>query len=142
VTAPVKVTLGPVGTRSLTPTVYGLLDRGARLRPDLAAEVRGRVRITFADDHADVRVVLTGTEIVVADHDLAASDDAVDLEIRAGLHDLVVLMAAPLAKGLPKPTNRQGRAALGRLADGRVDFVGSLGLARRFLRLMSVAPER
>lgn len=136
-----EVTLGPTGERSLAATVYGLLDRGARLRPDVAAELDGAVAITFADGgHADVRVDCGDGAIVVSD---AAQVDgpAPDLEIHATLHDFVVLLGAPLARGVPKPTDRRGRAALARIADGRVDFIGSIGLARRFMRLMSVAPE-
>jgi hypothetical protein len=136
------VTLGATGERSLAATVYGLLDRGARLRPDVAAELHGCVLITFSDGgHADVRVTGDGERIEVADHALSPPREA-DVEIHASLHDFVVLVGAPLARGLPKPTDRRGRAALARIADGRVDFIGSIGLARRFMRLMSVAPER
>jgi hypothetical protein len=34
-----------------------------------------------------------------------------------------------------------GRAALGRLADGRVELTGPLNLARGVLRLLSATPE-
>ena len=50
-------------------------------------------------------------------------------------------MSAPLAGGVPKPTSKAGRAALARIADGRVDFTGKLGLGRRLLQLMSVHPS-
>lgn len=122
-------------------TVFGLIDRGARLRPELAGELAGTLLLTFADGHADVRVDCADGGIVVGDAALMG-EGAPDLEIHASLHDFVVLVGAPLARGFPKPTDRQGRAALARIADGRVDFIGSIGLARRFMRLMSVAPER
>ena len=134
------MSLGPTGERSLAATVYGLLDRGARLRPEIAAELEGCIVITFTDGgHADVRIDCDGGAIVVGDAALAPEREA-DLEIRATLHDFVVLLGAPLARGFPKPTDRRGRAALARIADGRVDFIGSVALARRFMRLMSVAP--
>jgi hypothetical protein len=134
------VTLGPTGDRSLAATVYGLIDRGARLRPDVAGAVEGCVVLTFADGgHADVRVDFGAGSIVVSDAALADPRDA-DLEIHASLHDFVVLVGAPLTRGFPRPTDRRGRAALARIADGRVDFIGSIALARRFMRLMSVAP--
>jgi hypothetical protein len=140
------VELGRTGERSLAATVFGLLDRGARLRPALAAELQGCVLVTFAGgEHADVRVSCAGGRIQVADDALAEPPPPArraDLEIHASLHDFVVLVGAPLSRGFPRPTDRQGRAALARIADGRVDFIGSIGLARRFMRLMSVAPER
>jgi hypothetical protein len=134
----VTVRLGDVGTRSVSATIYGLVDRGVRLRPDLAAGLQGRIAVTFAEDFADVLVEGSGGEIVIADRNGAHE---VDLEIHGSLADFVLLVAAPLAKGLPKPTDRRGRAALARIADGRIDFIGSLNLARRFLQLLSVSPE-
>ena len=135
------MTLGPTGERSLAATVYGLLDRGARLRPDIAAQLDGCVVVTFSDGgHADVRIDCHDGRIAVCDAALAGGGEP-DLEIRASLHDFVVLLGAPLTRGFPKPTDRRGRAALARIADGRVDFIGSIALARRFMRVMSVAPE-
>ena len=51
--------------------------------------------------------------------------------IRGSLPDIVQLTAAPLFGGLPKPTNARGRAALSRMAGGRVKIEGSPLLARR-----------
>jgi hypothetical protein len=134
------VTLGHVGPSSLAATVYGLVDRGSKLRPQLAEELVGRIVIAFVDEgYADVLVDCRPDEIHIADHD---GDAGADLQIRAGLADFNLLVSAPLAAGLPKPTDRRGRAALARMADGRVDFRGSIRLARRFLRLLSVAPAR
>jgi hypothetical protein len=117
-------------------TVFGLIDRGCRLRPGVAEGLDGRIRLCFAEDYADVAIHREADGLVVADDDGAQPPD---LEIRASLPDFVVLLSAPLAAGLPKPTDRRGRAALARMANGRVEFVGSVGLARRLLRLMSVA---
>jgi hypothetical protein len=131
------VQLGQTGDRSVAATVYGLIDRGATLRPDLAAAMRGSVRIRFMENYAPVRLIFSGSVILVADD---AAGDPVALEVQAALTDFVLLVSAPLAGGVPKPTTRTGRAALARWVDGRVDFTGSLALARKLLQLMSVAP--
>jgi len=52
--------------------------------------------------------------------------------------DVTALIAASLTGGLPKPTTRPGRAALARLADGRVEFDGPLALGRKQLRLLAI----
>ena len=135
---PPSVELGRVGDHSIAATVYGLIDRGVQLRPDAAAEMLGTVRMTFAEGYAPVRVDFGGDTIRVADDDGADAD----LEVQAALPDFVLCVSAPLAGGVPKPTSKAGRAALARMADGRVDFSGSLGLGRRLLSLMSVAPEK
>lgn len=131
------VVLGETGTHSVAATVYGLLDRGCRLRPELAGQLRGRIRLCFAEDYADVVLDGSGEVIVVGDD----PGGPVDAELHASLPDFVTVISAPLARGVPRPTDRRGRAALARLADGRVDFTGSFRLARLLLRLMSVAPE-
>lgn len=131
-----RVVLGETGTHSVAATVYGLADRGARLRPDVAAALSGRIRLRFAEGYADVVLDCSPASIVVGDD----AGGEVDAQIEAALPDFVVLVSAPLARGVPKPTDRRGRAALARLADGRVDFTGSLKLSRTLLRLLSVAP--
>jgi hypothetical protein len=131
------VELREVGDRSVAATVYGLLDRGAGLRPDLAAGMQGSVRISFAEGYAPVLIRFGGDRIEIGDD----AGGEVDLEVQAALTDFVLCVSAPLAAGVPKPTSRAGRAALARLADGRVDFTGKLGLGRRLLQLMSVHPS-
>ena len=128
------VTLGAVGARSVAATVLGLVERGVLLRPQLAGALDGHVRLVFAEDFADVRIACRPGHIEVLD----CPGDAADLEVRASLPDLVVLVSAPLAAGLPNPTDPRGRAALARLADGRVGLTGSLGLARRLLRVVKI----
>lgn len=132
-----RVELREVGDRSVAATVYGLLDRGVGLRPEVAAATEGKVRITFAEGYAPVLIVFGGGQIDVGDD----AGGEVDLEVQAALTDFVLCVSAPLAGGVPKPTSRTGRAALARIADGRVDFTGKLGLARRLLQLMSVHPS-
>jgi hypothetical protein len=131
-----QVELSAVGDRSVAATVYGLVDRGVTLRPELAAEMEGSVRITFAEGYAPVRIRF-GERIEVGDD----AGGEVDLEVQAALTDFVLCVSAPLAKGVPNPTSKAGRAALARMADGRVDFAGRVGLGRKLLQLMSVHPS-
>jgi hypothetical protein len=131
-----QVELREVGDRSIAATVYGLVDRGVSLRPEVAAAMEGSVRITFAEGYAPV-LIRFGERIEVGD----ATDEEVDLEVQAALTDFVLCVSAPLAGGVPKPTSKAGRAALARIADGRVDFTGKLGLGRKLLQLMSVHPS-
>jgi hypothetical protein len=133
----VRVELREVGDRSVAATVYGLVDRGVQLRPDVARAMEGSIRITFAENYAPVLLRFTGEVVHVGDD----AGGAVDLEVQAALTDFVLCVSAPLTGGVPKPTSKAGRAALARIADGRVDFTGKLGLGRRLLQLMSVHPS-
>ncbi|MEA2124012.1 MAG: hypothetical protein QOI80_794 [Solirubrobacteraceae bacterium] len=131
------VELREVGDRSVAATVYGLVDRGVGLRPQVAAAMQGTIRITFAEGYAPVLLRFGEDRVEVGDD----AGGTVDLEVQAALPDLVLCVSAPLAGGVPKPTSKLGRAALARIADGRVDFTGKLGLGRRLLQLMSVHPS-
>lgn len=137
VVLPPTVLLGELADDSIAASVYVLVRHGALLRPALAAELRGSVLLRFADDYSAVRVDFRGDEILVEDAP-GVEDRAHDLEIVGRLGDVNALIASPLAGGLPKPTSQRGRAALARLADGRVDFIGALGLARKVLMLLAV----
>ena len=137
---PPKVSLGRTGSGSIAAVVFALIDRGARLRPQHARDLRGSVVLRFAEDYEAVQVDLRGDEILVSDaRDL---DRANDLVLEGAFHDFAALMGAPLTGGLPRPTSAVGRAALGRLADGRIEIEGPLRLARGLLRLMSALPEK
>src|SRR3954453_17897748 len=98
-----RVQLGQTGERSVAATVYGLVDRGATLRPRLEGAMRGSVRIRFVENYAPVRLVFSGAVILVSDD---AAGDPVELEVQAALTDFVLLVSAPLAGGVPKPTTR------------------------------------
>jgi len=110
------------------------------LRPQHASELRGSVLLRFRENYQAVEIDLRGDEILVAD--ASDADRAHDLVIESAFHDLAALIAAPLTGGLPRPTNALGRAALGRLADGRIELEGPLRLARGLLRLMSALPDK
>jgi hypothetical protein len=135
-----RVCLGRTGSGSISATIYALLDRGAMLRPQHASELRGSVLLRFRENYEAVEIDLRGDEILVAD--ASDADRAHDLVIESAFHDLAALIAAPLTGGLPRPTNALGRAALGRLADGRIELEGPLRLARGLLRLMSALPDK
>lgn len=110
------------------------------LRPQHARQLRGSVLLRFSEDYQAVEVDLRGDEILVAD--APDADRAHDLVLEGAFHDFAALLAAPLTGGLPRPTNAIGRAALGRLADGRIEFEGPLRLARGLLQLMSALPDK
>lgn len=134
---PPAVILGDLADDSIAAAVYVLVRHGALLRPALAAELRGSVLLRLAEAYPPVRIAFRGDEIEVEDA-RDVEDRAHDLEIVGRLGDVNSLLAAPLAGGLPKPTSQRGRAALARLADGRVDFIGGLTLARKVLMLLAV----
>ncbi|MFP5364499.1 MAG: hypothetical protein ACLGI5_17420 [Thermoleophilia bacterium] len=131
------VCLGHLSDDSVAVSIYVLVRHGAERRPDLAAALRGRVRMRFADGYSPVRIDFRGDEVEIADEG-ADGDRPYDLELSGRLGDVSALIAAPLAAGLPNPTSRHGRRAIARLADGRVDIDGPLGLARNLLRLLAV----
>jgi hypothetical protein len=135
-----KVRLGRTGGGSVTAAVFAFVERGAMLRPEQARELRGSVLLRFTEDYHAVEIDLRGEEIVVAD--APDADRAHDLVVEGAFHDFAALIAAPLTGGLPRPTSAIGRAAIGRLADGRIEFEGPLRLARGLLRLISALPEQ
>jgi hypothetical protein len=135
------VWLGRTGSDSIAVSIFVVVRDGVRRRPELAAAMRGRVRLRFADDYPPVRIAFRGDEIEVAD-DLDDDDAPCDLELTGRLSDISALIAAPLAAGLPNPATRAGRRAIVRLADGRVEIAGPPLLARDLLRLLAVDAGR
>jgi hypothetical protein len=131
------VLLGDVSADSIAPNLYVIVAHGVQHRPEMAADMQASIVLRFLDGYAPVRLDFRGDEVEVGD-DVEDSDRAHDLEIIGRMGDVTALIAAPLAGGLPKPTTRAGRAALARLADGRVEFNGPLALGRRLLRLLSI----
>lgn len=134
------VALGHQSDDSLAASMYVLVRHGADQRPDLAAAIRGSVRLRFRDGYPPVRIDFRDGEIEVADERGDGAD--LDLELSGRLGDISALLCAPLVRGVPVPTSRNGRRAIARLADGRVEIVGSRALARDLLRLLRVeAPQ-
>jgi hypothetical protein len=135
-----KVRLGRTGGGSVAAAVFAFVERGAMLRPEHAAELRGSVLLRFSEEYQPVVIDLRGDEILVAD--ARDTDRAHDLVVGGAFHDFAALIAAPLSGGLPRPTTANGRAAIGRLADGRIELEGPLRLARGLLRLLSAQPDK
>jgi hypothetical protein len=126
----ITVNLGSVADGSVAPAIRAIVERGVQRRPQLAAEP-GRIRLRFQEGWPAVLIVL-GDRVVVCDNETAPAD----VEISATLPDLVTLLTTPLAKGIPNPIRREGRAAIG-LLRGRVEIDGIRATALRLLRLLS-----
>ena len=98
--------------------------------------MRGVVEIRFEEDFAPVRVAFGEDGVTVED---AAEDAApADVVIQGSMPDISQVAAAPLAGGIPKFTDPRGRAALRRMAGGRVRIRGRRRLARQLLRLLEL----
>jgi len=136
----VRVRLGRVAEDSLAPAVLALVHAGVDRDPPFAAQTRGAVLLRFVEGFPSVRIEFGGTEVSVAD---ACDDDTpADLEVTGRLPDVLLLVSVTQAAGLPMPTTTRGRAALARLADGRVEMDGPLRLGRRLLTLMRIDGAR
>ncbi len=122
----------------MAPSMLGLIERGVARDPYLASNMRGRVVFRFAEEFAPVRVAFRARSIVVEDGDLRKPD----LVIAGCLPDIVHFATVPVLggrlSGVPNPRHPKGRAALGRIASGRVRVEGDRALARRLLRLLAV----
>jgi hypothetical protein len=141
------VKLGDVAGNGISAALFGLIERGAHKRPRIAKSVRGTVELRFKEDFAPVRVVFRAKDVIIEDVVEPAEDapkrrrkrtDPPDLVISGALPDIVQLASAPLFGGVPKPTDARGRAALARVAGGRVRIEGNPLLARRLLKLLEI----
>ena len=122
----------------VAPSILGLIERGIAREPELASEIRGRVVFRFREDFSPLRVSFRPKTVVVEDGDLRKPD----LVIAGRLPDIVHFATVPMLSGrlggVPDPRAARGRAALARLASGRVHIVGDTALARRVMRLLAV----
>jgi hypothetical protein len=115
--------------------MFGLLERGVMLRPEVAGSMRGRVAFRFTEDGlAPLRVVFAPRHMTVEDGDLHTPDVA----IIGTLPDIIHFVATPLVRGIPNPARIKGLVALGRVARRRVRIEGDPALARSVLRLLSL----
>jgi hypothetical protein len=133
---PHRVKLGHQAPNGIAAGLLALVERGASKRPRIAREMRGRVEIRFAEDYAPVRLDFQHDHVLVEDGNGKRWNR--DLLIEGSLPDVVQLATAPLVGGLPKPTDRRGRAALATVAARRVRIEGSPMLARRVMKLLEV----
>ena len=130
--------LGRTLRGGIAPSIYGLVERGALMRPDRAASVKGKVLLRFRDGYLPVSMVFESGRITVEDGEL----DRPDVTVTAGLADVVLLTTAPLRMGMPSPVNARGRAVLQKMARGEIRLSGDFGLARAMLGLMRIdVPE-
>jgi hypothetical protein len=122
----------------VAPSILGLIERGIAREPEVAAGMRGRIVFRFRDDFSPLRVSFRPRSVLVEDGDMRKPD----LVISGRLPDIVHMATVPVLggrlSGVPDPRQARGRAALGRLASGRVHIEGDTALARRVMRLLAV----
>jgi hypothetical protein len=122
----------------VAPSILGLIERGVGRDPHLAGEMRGRVVFRFAEEFSPLRIAFRARTVVIEDGDLRTPD----LVVSGRLPDIVHLATVPILgsplSGMPNPVDARGRAALGRIASGRVRVEGDRALGRRLLRLLAV----
>lgn len=128
------IRLGATSTEGVAPTLYALLERGVRRRPQLAEEMDGRVDLHFVEEIAPVRMAFCGDEITVEDGEW---DDA-DLRVSGRLPHIVHLTTTPKLGGMPNPARAGGRTALARLSRGEIRLSGDRALGRKLLRLLEL----
>ena len=133
-----RVRLGRMVEDGVAPSIFGLIERGIARDPRLAAEMRGMVVFRFAEEFSPLRIRFGPRVVVVEDGDVKRPDLAISGRLPDIVHFATVPMLRGRLSGVPNPTDARGRAALGRLASGRVRVEGSSGLARRVLRLLAV----
>ena len=122
----------------MAPSIFGLIERGIAREPALPSQMRGRVVFRFDEDFSPLRIAFKARTVVVEDGDLRKPD----LVIAGRLPDIVHFATVPMLggrlHGVPDPRHARGRAALSRLASGKVRMDGDSALARRLLRLLAV----
>jgi ubiquinone biosynthesis protein UbiJ len=127
----VQVHLGATTDDGIALGMVALVERGVGLRPSLVREARGVVELRFPDTDP-LRVAFTGAGVEVSD----GGEGEPDVVIAGRLPDVLRLLGTPMVAGMPNPIARDGRAALARIADGRVQISGDRALARRLLALL------
>lgn len=136
--SPPRVRLGRMTEDGVAPSIFGLLERGIERRPEIAAQMRGRVVFRFAEDFSPLRISFKAKTVVLEDGDLRKPD----LVIAGSMPDIVHLLTVPTLggrlRGLPNPTKPRGREALARIVSGRVRMDGDTGFGLRLLRLLAI----
>lgn len=132
------VRLGATRRNGIGASIYALVERGVHRRPEIARGIRGRVVLRFHEGYQPVRMSFGARVIRVEDGDLRRPD----LAVSGRLPDIVLLTTARLRMGMPDPTDSRGRAALARIALGRVRLSGDQRLARALLEMMRIDVPR
>jgi hypothetical protein len=135
---PPKIRLGRMVEDGVSPSIFGLIERGVAREPEIAGKMRGRIVLRFAEGYSPVRITFRPRSVVVEDGDSRKPD----LVIAGSLPDIVHFATVPTLRGrlhgVPDPRRPRGRRALRRLASGRIQVEGDNTLARRLLRLLAV----
>jgi hypothetical protein len=126
--------LGNLIEGGLAPAMLAIVERGVRRRPDLARSIEVEVELAVLGGYPPVRIAFERSVVLVED---GPGLDP-DLRVAGELADLISLLVAPLAGGLPLPTTARGRTALGLVARRRVRVRGRLGLLRRLLAVIRI----
>jgi hypothetical protein len=126
--------LGETTDDGIAAGIFALVERGIDRRPELAGEMRGRIELRFEEQLDPVRLEFGADEVLVED----GAWRAPDLVIAGRLPHIVHLTTAPMLGGVPNPIAQRGRAALSRLASGRLRIEGDRALGRKFVRLLEV----
>jgi hypothetical protein len=133
-----RVRLGRMVDDGVAPSIFGLLERGIERRPEIAAQIRGRVVIRFSEEFSPLRITFKPKTVVLEDGDLRKPD----LVIAGSMPDIVHLLTVPTLGGrlggLPNPAKPRGREALARIYSGRVKMDGDTGFGLKVLQLLAV----
>jgi hypothetical protein len=133
--SPPRVELGQLRDGGLAPALAAIVERGVRRRPHRANRLTLELEVKVIGPYPATRVVFSPGHVLVEDG--PASEPG--LRIEGALPDLVSLLSTPIAMGgLPNPITPRGRAALSKVATGRVRFEGPLGLRREILALLRI----
>jgi hypothetical protein len=137
---PPPVRLGTLQAGGLAPAMLGLVERGVRLRPGPARELKAEVELSTQEGYPPVRIGFRRDEVVVEDVAGWGPDDGrkPDARIHGALADLIALTVSPAVGGVPLPVNARGRAAFGMVVSRRVKVEGSVAVVRRVLALIRV----
>ncbi len=132
---PPRVELGQLSDGGLAPAVAAIIERGVRRRPHRANRLELEVQIKVIGPYPATRALFTPGHVLVEDGEAHRPS----LKIEGALPDLVSLLSTPIAiGGLPNPITPRGRAALSKVATGRVRFEGPLALRREILALLRI----
>lgn len=129
-----EVRLGRTHRDGIGASIFALIERGVERRPDVAAQLQGRVVLRFREPFVPTRITFGKRVIRVEDGDFRNAD----LIVTGRLPDIVLLTTAPLRMGLPDPMDPRGRVALQKIAAGRVRLGGDARMARGLMEMMRI----
>jgi hypothetical protein len=131
---PPQVRLGTIAEGGLAPAILAIVERGVRRRPALANALVAEIELAMDEEYPPVRIVFGERLVLVED----GPGVAPDIRVEGSLPDLISLMVTPLVGGVPNPIDARGRAALGKVALGRVRVEGRISVMRRLLGVIRV----